>query len=233
MGPPFRASHDWRLGDTFLVLYRVNRIAKTLKNRYTGCMKDVITNQEILKRIEDRHRIIITTFNECPEIIFVETQNSILRKKTEDVSVEVGIKTGNKLKDILGKYRKIAGYGRGLAAPQIGISQSVFVTYVDDSFKIYINPKIMEFSADFNYYREICLSCAYTVADVKRSKSITIKYANENGKIISEKADGFLARLLQHEYDHLQGILNIDAAEKGGLSDSLYIDPLKEQLRDC
>jgi peptide deformylase len=45
-------------------------------------------------------------------------------------------------------------------------------------------------------------------------------------------ADGFLARLLQHEYDHLQGILNIDIAEAKGLSDSLFIDPLKEILRD-
>ncbi len=189
--------------------------------------------EDIIKRMEERHKMLRIVLNECPEVILTGSSDLVLRTKTNEVPLEEGIEIGNKLQKILEKYRKISGVGRGLAAPQIGLNKSVFVTYVDNVFKTYINPVIMEYSEDFYCYKELCLSCVYTVADVKRPRSIVIEYTNEKGERVTDKVDSFLGRLLQHEYDHLQGTLNIDVAEKGGLSDSLFLDPLKEELREC
>lgn len=68
-------------------------------------------------------------------------------------------------------------------------------------------------------------------ADVKRPESITVKYANEEGTELEEKCEGFLARLLQHEYDHLEGIVNLDKAEPASIEFQLN-NPLDEKLRD-
>jgi peptide deformylase len=191
-----------------------------------------MTPEQIKNSLEHNHQIIIKTLEACPNIVLVGTGDPVIRQKTQPVSLERGIEIGEELKSTLKKYREIAGYGRGLAAPQIGKNESVFVTYVDDKFKAYINPKVLERSKDFYLYREGCLSCAYTTADVKRPRSITIEYMDEGGSIVKDEVNGFLARLLQHEYDHLEGVLNIDVAEIGGLS-PMFFDPLKEGLREC
>jgi len=191
-----------------------------------------MTPEQIKDSLEHNHQIIIKTLDACPNIVLVGTGNPVLQQKAQPVSLERGIETGEELKSTLKKYREIAGYGRGLAAPQIGKNESVFVTYVDDKFKTYINPKILERSKDFYQYREGCLSCAYITADVKRPRSITIEYMDESGSVVKDEVDGFLARLLQHEYDHLEGVLNIDVAEIGGLGPR-FSDPLKEELRVC
>ncbi len=190
-----------------------------------------MTHQELIEKTEERNEKMLRIFSECPEIVYVDPKVNVLRKKASEVTLERGVEIGNKLKEVLVKYRAITGYGRGLAAPQIGLGESVFVAFAGDQFTTYINPKITEHSENYNLYREACLSCPYIAADVKRSASITLVYTNEQGKIMTEKAEGFLSRLLQHEYDHLQGVLNIDVAEKGGLFDPISIDPLKEELR--
>ena len=68
-------------------------------------------------------------------------------------------------------------------------------------------------------------------ADVRRSKKITLAWVDENGKKQKKEFDGFLARLLQHEYYHLKGVVNLDLAEKGTI-DFLTTNPLEEKLRD-
>jgi peptide deformylase len=163
-----------------------------------------------------------------PEIVYLG--DPILRTETKRVSVEEGVATGNRLFDILKRYRDLTGIGRGLASPQIGISQSVFVTFVDDVFKVYINPEITSVSESTNIYRENCLSSCHIWCDVVRPESIEIKYINETGAELTEKYSGFMARLLQHEYDHLRGLVNIDKA-KAGTIDYKTGDPLKEVLR--
>ena len=179
-----------------------------------------------LKKLSDTFGKIL---KEIPEFTYIG--NIILRQKTAEVDLQEGINIGNRLKTILEKYRKIAGFGRGLAAPQIGENKSVFVTFVDNKFKTYINPKIINQSEKFNLYRESCLSCGFLSVDVKRPESITIEYTNENGESKKEEADSFLARLLQHEHDHLKGIVNIDKAESASI-EFIINDPLKEQLRE-
>lgn len=129
------------------------------------------------------------------------------------------------------RYREIAGFGRGLAAPQIGLGKSVFVTFVADQFKTYINPTVKESSGACNLYREACLSCGYLSVDVKRPESVVVEYTNEEGGRETVSADGFLARLLQHEHDHLKGVVNIDRAEYGSINLATN-NPLEEKIRE-
>lgn len=165
----------------------------------------------------------------CPELTLVG--EPVLRTKCTEVTLEEGLRIAQQLKKVLLKHRELTGYGRGFAAPQIGLSKKVFITFVGNEFKVYINPVITDSSKTTNYYRELCLSSGCLWADVKRPEWIVIKYLNETGVEVEEKVEGFLARLLQHEYDHLQGIVNLDKATEGSI-EFVTKDPLKETLRD-
>jgi peptide deformylase len=148
----------------------------------------------------------------------------------EEISIDDGIRISEKLNDVLIKYRKEVGYGRGFAAPQIGENKAVFVTFVDDKLETFINPKIVDKSKETNFYRELCLSSGIMSADVERSEWIVMEWLDVDGKKHKEKFDGFLARLYQHEEAHLRGKLNIDEVYEGGIEFALF-DPLKEQIR--
>lgn len=128
------------------------------------------------------------------------------------------------------KYRKVVGYGRGFAAPQIGKSKAIFVTFVDDKLQTFINPKITKKSKNTNFYRELCLSSGVMAADVERPEWIVMEWTDVKSKLCKETFDGFLARLYQHEEAHLRGLINLDEAIVGGIEFMLF-DPLKEQLR--
>lgn len=102
--------------------------------------------------------------------------------------------------------------GVGLAANQVGQDLQVFVIDAklaeeNGAPETYINPEITEFSKDVAEMEEGCLSIPNYWQQIKRAKKIKMKALDENGKKIKIKARGFLARVLQHEYDHLQGIL--------------------------
>jgi len=124
----------------------------------------------ISDEIQKRTKIFLQVLRKFPEFRYLG--DPILREKTKTVLLKEGIRIGHKLGKILIQYRKIAGIGRGLAAPQIGISKSVFVTYLDDEVQIYVNPKIVSSSNSKNLYRELCLSCGTMWADTKRSDII-------------------------------------------------------------
>lgn len=102
-------------------------------------------------------------------------------------------------------------HGIGLAAPQVALSKRVFVTNVDDDKKrIFINPEIVMTSPDLVEYEEGCLSFPGLYFVVKRSSALRIQAFNEKGRPFTVEADGLLARVILHEYDHLQGKLFID-----------------------
>jgi peptide deformylase len=164
----------------------------------------------------------------CPELTFIG--DPVLRNGCVEVTLMEGLKIAKKLIRVLSKCREITGYGRGLAAPQIGLNKRVFVTFVDDKFTVYMNPIIMHESGTTNFYRELCLSSSCLWADVERPDSIVIKYRNERGTIVREGHGGFLARLLQHECDHLNGVINLDKAVEGSI-EFVTRDPLKETMR--
>lgn len=102
-------------------------------------------------------------------------------------------------------------HGIGLAAPQVGNSRRIFVTDVDDDKKrAFINPEIIMTSTELVEYEEGCLSFPGLYFVVKRPGSLRIQAFNEKGKPFTIEADGLLARVILHEYDHLDGKLFID-----------------------
>lgn len=115
-----------------------------------------------------------------------------------------------------------AAPGIGLAAPQIDIPLRVIVVEFgseDDSdrpAKLFtvVNPEISRASQETVLGIEACLSIPGMAGDVERAEAITVKGFNRKGQPIKIKADGWLARIFQHEIDHLDGVLFIDRAEK-------------------
>ena len=110
--------------------------------------------------------------------------------------------------------------GCGLAAPQVGVSLRVFVVdgtvvsdtynYLKDFKRTMINPEILEASEETCEYSEGCLSVPGIYADVRRPSKIKIRYYNENFEQVTEELDKFGARIVQHEYQHLDGGLFFD-----------------------
>ncbi len=106
--------------------------------------------------------------------------------------------------------------GVGLAAPQVGVSKRVFIVDVSDvegepdEPAVFINPEIVWRSAATGVLEEGCLSIPGVREDVKRPLEIEVKAQNEKGEQIHFKADGLFARAIQHEYDHLNGVLFVD-----------------------
>jgi peptide deformylase len=101
--------------------------------------------------------------------------------------------------------------GVGLAAPQVGISKRFFVVTSDDDVRrVFINPQIIKTSAKMCEYDEGCLSLPGFDETIVRPEEVTVTALDENGKQFTLDADGLLARIIQHENDHLDGIVYID-----------------------
>jgi len=112
--------------------------------------------------------------------------------------------------------------GVGLAAPQVGVNKRLMV-YNDtgDAKKftretIMVNPRIMEFSAGKDVEEEGCLSFPGMGGEVERSKWIKVEALNIRGKRVKKKFTGWEARIFQHEYDHLDGVVYVDRLTEEG-----------------
>jgi len=103
------------------------------------------------------------------------------------------------------------GNGIGLAGPQVGEMKRMFVCHVQgDVPRVFINPEIIQTSQEMVTMEEGCLSIPGVYADVVRPAQISIQAWNEKGRPFRLDAEGVLARVIQHEYDHLNGVLFID-----------------------
>lgn len=102
--------------------------------------------------------------------------------------------------------------GVGLAAPQVGVSQRVVVVDVGGGIFELVNPEITE-STGSETSAEGCLSIPGMWGDVERFTSVTVTGLDRNGEPVTLHGDGLLARALQHEIDHLEGILFIERAQ--------------------
>jgi peptide deformylase len=103
------------------------------------------------------------------------------------------------------------GKGVGLAGPQFGLMERIFVTNVTgDIPRVFINPSIIETSQETAKYEEGCLSIPGIWADVIRPRTVKVQAWNEKGRPFTLEAGGILARVILHEYDHLEGVLFID-----------------------
>lgn len=102
--------------------------------------------------------------------------------------------------------------GCGLAAPQVGIAKRFFVIVADDDVKrVFINPTIIKTSTELSEEEEGCLSIPGVSEKITRPEKVSITAINEYGKTFTmENVDGLLARAIQHENDHLDGVLYID-----------------------
>jgi peptide deformylase len=110
----------------------------------------------------------------------------------------------------------LAAPGVGLAAPQVGVLQRIFVYDVGEGADALINPEILAASGE-EVCTEACLSIPRLEADVRRALRIEISGLNRRGKPVRLRAEELLARVCQHEIDHLDGILFTDRAEPGSL----------------
>ena len=137
--------------------------------------------------------------------------SKILAKKTEEVAI-ADIKNGL-YKELVSEMKKAMAEnnGVGLAANQINKDLAIFVVDAKtaNAFKapeVYFNPEITEYSKETDETEEGCLSVPDYWTPIKRAKKIKIKFIDENGIKQKIKAKGFLARVLQHEIDHLNGL---------------------------
>lgn len=104
--------------------------------------------------------------------------------------------------------------GVGLAAPQININKRFFVVTADDDVRrVFINPEIISTSAELSEYEEGCLSIPKIYETIVRPAKVTVQALDENGKHFTLDAEGLLARIIQHENDHLDGIVFIDRGD--------------------
>ena len=104
--------------------------------------------------------------------------------------------------------------GVGLAAPQVGSNIRLITIHIKDEALALINPKIVKRSIIKEWGEEGCLSVPGIYGEVRRCKKITVKYLDPKGKPHQIVAEGLFARVIQHENDHLDGILFIDKARK-------------------
>lgn len=140
--------------------------------------------------------------------------NKILRRKGRDLSFAElqSPKMQELISDMILTMYKADGVG--LAAPQIGENINLAVIAIKDGELVLVNPKITRYGIRKELGEEGCLSVPGVWGTVKRSKHIKVKAMGLTGKQIEFKAEGFFARVIQHETDHLNGILFIDKAEK-------------------
>lgn len=139
--------------------------------------------------------------------------NPILRRQAEPVN-EIDDEVRELISDMKDTIR--AAKGVGLAAPQVNFSKKLLLidwSYILEEggqIKVYINPEILDIVGSIETEQEGCLSLPEVWADVVRHNRIRIKYIDPSGEEIEEQLSDLPARVFQHEYDHLLGILFID-----------------------
>ncbi|WP_088187633.1 peptide deformylase [Desulfosporosinus sp. FKA] len=140
----------------------------------------------------------------------VEIGADILREKAKEVK-EINPSITKLLDNMVDTM--IAADGVGLAAPQIGVSKRVVVVKVGDVLLELVNPVILEKEGE-SVAEEGCLSVPNMTGDVVRAAKVHVQGLNREGKMVDIHADRLMARALQHEIDHLEGILFVDLAKK-------------------
>ena len=150
-----------------------------------------------------------------PLMDIVHYGDPILRKKSKEVKEFKGL---NKLIDDMfdTMYEE---NGIGLAANQVGVDLNLFIIDISniedesESIHIFINGEIIDSSGE-SWFEEGCLSIPDVRLDVKRPEKITFIYQDLNGETHTDEISGLLARAIQHEVDHLNGLLIIDRVTK-------------------
>lgn len=135
--------------------------------------------------------------------------NPVLRQRAEEIKeIDEGIKALiERMYVVMAEVQ-----GLGLAGPQVGVSKRVFTYDVGEGPHAMINPKVVKSSGE-EIGSEGCLSMPGLQGDVARAEKVTVSGIDENGEKVKIKAEGLLARVFQHEIDHLDGTIFIDKAD--------------------
>ena len=138
----------------------------------------------------------------------IQVGDETLRKKSVEVT-----EFDDKLHVLLDDMADTLKYadGAGLAAPQVGVLKRVFIVMIDDVIYEFINPRFIK-TKGVQKGPEGCLSVKGKFGTVQRFMNVDLLAENRNGETFRFKASGFFAKAIQHEYDHLEGILYIDKA---------------------
>jgi peptide deformylase len=142
----------------------------------------------------------------------------VLRQRAREVE-EITDLHRKLIKDMIDTMR--AAPGVGLAAPQIGVLERIFVWEVEDRHGAVVNPEIVERSSATATDDEGCLSLPGLTYPVERAAEVTIRGLDENGRPIELTGTELLARIFQHEIDHLDGVLFIDRLPDAARKDAL------------
>jgi len=147
----------------------------------------------------------------------VDIKDPVLRQKAKPVD-----KIDKKIKELISNMRDTIKAqddpeGVGLAAPQVGKSLQIFLIYYEDLEEVVINPKLISKKATKKTKEkgkdkilEGCLSLPHYYGPINRTTQITIEYTNESGEKVQKTYRDFFAHIIEHEIDHLNGVLFVD-----------------------
>lgn len=150
--------------------------------------------------------------------------DAVLREKCSPVKD----KGSRRVKEIIAGMAVICNRngGLGLSAPQVGIAERVVLidmTPYGGTMFAMVNPVILDKSADYFYSEEGCLSFPGKFAEIKRSKSLLVEFYDERGKKKKIRTNGLVSVAIQHEIDHLDGVLFIDHIDDDRLRQSIQV----------
>ena len=157
-----------------------------------------------------------------------ELGDDVLRKETKEVK-DVNRRTKILIEDMFDTMYEANGVG--LTAPQVGILKKIFVVDVGDEDGnkvpyVFINPEILE-REGVQVGFEGCLSVPGKSGKVARAEKVKVRAFNQDMEEFEMEAEGFLARAIQHEYDHLNGVVYVDKVE-GRLYDNEELQAMQE-----
>jgi len=149
-----------------------------------------------------------------------EEQTRMLRKVSEDIPIPMDSQAKRDIRLLIGAFLQ-RDDALGLAAPQIGCNRRIIVFRNKDfderdwskhsqDFDILINPRITQARGEIEKGEEGCLSCPEIKVEVARFPEIKVRACDPEGRKISKRYEGYLARIVQHEIDHLEGKLIVD-----------------------
>ncbi len=151
----------------------------------------------------------------------IRTFGDPVLKETCPEVVEIGPDTEHLVHDLIDSVPKPGG--AGLSANQIGVLKRVFVFERDGGFEECINPRIISASEEMEEDLEGCLSLPGAVVNVPRHLSLEIEYADLEGRTHHVQVEGWIARVFQHEIDHLDGKLILDRTDRESRVEALQI----------
>ena len=144
------------------------------------------------------------------EIVTVDSRRAaILRRRAKPVG-RVTLAVQRLIDAMVATMR--AASGLGLAAPQVGEGKRILVAEVEERLVVLVDPQLVQADGE-EVASEACLSIPGVVAPVRRAVRVRVKGKNRKGRGVTVRAEGLLARVLQHEIDHLNGILFLDRVE--------------------